>query len=197
MEAFRNKIEGVLDSIDLVRPESPDVKPTPSAVIVPTVVNDESPADSEILFTLRTQKVKTHKGQVSFPGGVYETKDSNLLQTALRETEEETGIDPQALTLAGMLNPYNTLTGYRIYPYLGFLDRRPELKISKIEIEKTFYVPLRYILDPSRISEHDIHWEGMTLRVKAIEWDKMIIWGATFNILVDLIRRVDDMMGGI
>jgi 8-oxo-dGTP pyrophosphatase MutT (NUDIX family) len=159
------------------------------------VVSGEDPAASQVLFTLRTQKVKAHKGQVSFPGGVYETGDHDLLQTALRETEEETGIAPESLTLAGMLRPYATLTGFLIHPFVGLLPERPALKIQRQEIEKSFYVPLGYLCDPASVDEMEIDWDGFKLQVKAYRWKGMIFWGATFNMLVDLTGRINRIKG--
>ena len=195
MEAFRKTIEPALDPIRPERPGSPDESPTPAAVIVPIVVSDADPAASEVLFTLRTKKVKAHKGQVSFPGGVFETEDHDLLATALRETEEETGIAPESLTLAGMLRPYATLTGFLIHPFVGLLPARPELRLHRVEIEKSFYVPLGHLCDPAHISEMEIDWEGFSLQVKAYRWEEMIIWGATFNMLVDLTGRINRIKG--
>jgi 8-oxo-dGTP pyrophosphatase MutT (NUDIX family) len=189
MATVREKIGSVLDPVEAMRPEAPHARPVASAVIVPIVVNEEVPLASELLFTLRTRRVKNHKGQVSFPGGVFENRDENLLQTAVRETREETGIEPESYTVAGMMKPYGTLTGYRIYPFVGLLDERPLLTVNTIEIEKSFYVPLGFLLDPSRIEECAIDWEGCELRMKAFKWEGMIIWGATFNILVDMIER--------
>jgi 8-oxo-dGTP pyrophosphatase MutT (NUDIX family) len=195
METLRKMLEGVLEPVAPVRPESIDEKPTPAAVIVPIVVDEGRPLSSEVLFTLRTQAVKSHKGQVSFPGGVIEPGDHDLLETALRETQEETGIAPENFTLAGMLEVYDTLTGFRIQPFIGLLESRPKLALQHVEIEKAFYVPLGFLVDRSHVAEHDISWEGMTLRVGAYKWEDMIIWGATFNILVDFVNRIHKIRG--
>ena len=188
-------LEGVLEPVAAVRPESIDEKPTPAAVIVPIVVDGEHPLASEVLFTLRTQAVKSHRGQVSFPGGVIEPGDHDLLETALRETQEETGIPPEDFTLAGMLGVYNTLTGFKIQPFIGLLESRPKLALHRVEIERAFYVPLGFLVDRSHVAEHDISWEGITLRVGAYRWEDMIIWGATFNILVDFVGRIHKIRG--
>ncbi len=137
----------MLDDAAPLRPEAQDVRPVPAAVIVPVVVDASSPAKSELLFTLRTQTVKAHKGQVSFPGGAFEPGDANILETALRETMEETGIEPKSLKIAGSLNAYDTITDFRIYPFVGLLSRRPELRLQECEIEKAFYVPMDFLRD--------------------------------------------------
>ena len=185
----RERIRGALDPVEAIRPDDPHAKPVAAAVIIPIVVNEDAPLQSELLFTLRTQTVKDHKGQVSFPGGVFEDGDGSLLETAMRETREETGIEPTSYEVAGAMKPLSTLTGYRIYPFVGLLAGRPGLEISRVEIEKAFYVPLGFILDPSHIAEHEIDWDGFKLQLNAFRWEGMIIWGATFNILVDMIAR--------
>ena len=191
MDDFLKKFAAVLDHGEPMRPDSQNIRPVPAGVIVPVVVNAGSPVKSEVLFTLRTQTVKDHKGQVSFPGGAFEPEDANILETALRETLEETGIEPQSIEIAGALHTYDTITNFRIYPFVGLLSRRPELKINEVEIEKAFYVPMDFLCHESNIGEYEIIWEGSALRAPAYRWDDMVIWGATFNMLVDLKKRIN------
>ncbi len=191
MISFVDKIKSVLDPLEPVRPASSLASHSvAAAVIVPVVVNEERLDSCEILFTLRTNRVKNHKGQVSFPGGVFESGDENLVHTAKRETWEETGIDPSSYAVAGAILPYDTVTGYRIYPFVGLFDHRPALCLNKIEIERAFFVPVRFFLDTTNISEHSIEWEGKQLQMKAFVWEGMVIWGATFNILMDMTQRL-------
>jgi 8-oxo-dGTP pyrophosphatase MutT (NUDIX family) len=160
----------------------------PAGVLVPFI--QEGDGALSLLFTLRTMKVKDHKGQVSFPGGVFEDGDGSLLHTALRETREEIGLEPDRVEVLGRLRPYDTITGYRIHPFVGVLDGRPEVTPSDVEIEEVFFVGLETLMDRSTFQESSVQWEGRVYEVRAYEWGGPVIWGATANILSELIERL-------
>ena len=163
-------------------------EPVPAAVLVPVV--KETDGAVSLLFTERTMKVKEHKGQVSFPGGVAEEGDESYLDTALRETEEEIGLVRDGVRVQGRLRPYDTITGYRIHPFVATLEGRPEVNTSDIEIEQVFYVGLDRLMDAGTFQESSVEWDGKTYAVRAYEWGGPVIWGATANILTELIERL-------
>jgi 8-oxo-dGTP pyrophosphatase MutT (NUDIX family) len=160
----------------------------PAGVLVPVVEEDDG--SLSMLFTRRTMKVKDHKGQVSFPGGVAEEGDATLLDTALRETREEIGLAPDLVRVVGRLRPYDTITGYRIHPFVGLLRGRPRVTPSDVEIDEVFFVGMATLMDEATFRESSVEWEGEVYTVRAYEWGGPLIWGATANILSELIGRL-------
>jgi len=194
-KGFAEKINDILDPIAPPESQNLPAKPVPAGVIVPIVINENDFLFSELLLTLRTSEVKDHKGQVSFPGGVCEKRDENLLETAIRETFEEIGIEKSLYKIAGMLKPYTTVTGYTIFPFVGLLDKKPPVKANPIEIEKVFYAPLGIFMDSSKIEEGNIVFRNQNYFIKGVRWEGMLIWGATYNIIMDLVERLKKFPG--
>jgi 8-oxo-dGTP pyrophosphatase MutT (NUDIX family) len=156
-----------------------------AAVLVPLVVRSEP----LLLFTRRTEGLVRHAGQVSFPGGLAEPKDNSPLQTALRETEEETGIAAGAVTMAGYLSQVRTGTGFDIQPVVGVLGPGIVLAPDPAEVSLVFEAPLAFFRDPaSRACESR---NGRPCTVFA--WEGHEIWGATAAIIVDLVTRLGNM----
>ncbi|MBW2263474.1 MAG: CoA pyrophosphatase [Deltaproteobacteria bacterium] len=160
----------------------------PAGVLVPVI--KERDGSVSVLFTQRTMKVKDHKGQVSFPGGVEEEGDGSLLETALRETMEEIGLGREKVGVKGRLRPYDTITGYRVHPFVGVIEGRPEVTVSDDEIEHVFFVGLDTLMDEATFRQTRIEWDGRVHEVRAYEWGGPVIWGATANILSELIERL-------
>ena len=116
-----------------------------SAVLLPIYCNQGKPY---LLFTRRTRSVKSHKGQISFPGGVYQVGDDTLLDTALRETEEEIGLPRDRVELLGQLDDVFTMTSnYIISPFVALIPYPFEFKLSRREIEEIIEAPLGALLD--------------------------------------------------
>jgi 8-oxo-dGTP pyrophosphatase MutT (NUDIX family) len=161
------------------RPDPPMPEGTPAGVLVPLV---ESPGPS-LLFTLRTDLVLHHKGEISFPGGVRHDDDPDLVTTALRETEEELGIPPSAVEVLGTLPPVHTMvSGYVIVPFVGWLGVLPPLDPSPIEVAEVLQLDLARLAKVERevLSEMGRSWH-------AYELDGSLVWGATGRILHDLL----------
>jgi len=159
-----------------------------AGVLVPVI--KEGDGSVSVLFTQRTMTVKDHKGQVSFPGGVEEEGDGSLLDTALRETEEEIGLGKERVEIRGRLRPYDTITGYRVHPFVGVIEGRPEVRPSDEEIEQVFFVGLDTLMDEDTFRVTRVEWEGREYAIHAFEWGGPVIWGATANILSELIERL-------
>jgi len=154
----------------------------PAAVLVPVVLEPEP----TVLFTRRTETVRQHKGEVSFPGGSRHDDDPDLLTTALRETEEEVGIPREAVEVLGGLPPTQTfVTGYVIAPYVGLLHVRPEMVASPVEIAEVLEARIDVLLEierevPSPGGPHPMMF--------TYDLENVTVWGATGRILHDLLE---------
>lgn len=167
------------------RPPRP-AKLTPAAVLLPLIARDE-PA---VLFTERSPHLARHAGQVSFPGGRVEDSDISLVQTALRETQEETGIDPSFVTVAGFLDAYETGTGFAILPVVGLLSEGFALMPQPTEVARVFEVPLGFLLDPSNRQKNQTEWMGRMRTFYSFRYNGHYIWGATAAMLVNFGERL-------
>jgi 8-oxo-dGTP pyrophosphatase MutT (NUDIX family) len=158
----------------------------PAAVLVPVVRR----TDPTVLFTMRTENLARHAGQVSFPGGRLHHDDASLVITALRETREETGIDPELVDVAGFLDPYETGTGFAILPVVGLLEEGFSLRPNPQEVAEIFEVPLAFFLDPANCERESGEWRGRTRMFYAFRYKQHYIWGATAAIIVGLRDRI-------
>ena len=171
---------------------NPDLQPAaprelvPAAVLVPVVRR----ADPTVLFTRRTENLARHAGQVSFPGGRLHQEDASLVVTALRETREETGIDPELIDVAGFLDPYETGTGFAILPVVGLLEESFSLRPNPQEVAEIFEVPLAFFLDQANCERETGEWQGRTRTFYAFRYKQHHIWGATAAIIVSLRDRI-------
>jgi len=156
-----------------------------SAVLVPVLCKDGL---HQILFTKRSHQVVHHKGQVSFPGGMRHEDDKNLLETAIRETSEEIGLQKQDIEILGELDDHVTVSSkFIISPFVGFIPYPYDFKISHGEIDELFCVPVPALLQlTDAIQEHqDI--DGQVFRTYSYDYDGRVIWGATAGILHQLL----------
>lgn len=157
----------------------------PAAVLVPLVVRADAPS---LLLTKRTDHLHHHPGQISFPGGRVEAQDSTPVDTALRETEEEIGLDRRHVELLGALPDYYTGTGFRVTPVVGLVHPPFELQLDAFEVAEAFEVPLGHFLDPANHQRHSLVHEGRERQFHAMPYKDYFIWGATAGILMSLYR---------
>lgn len=155
----------------------------PASVLLPIVARSE---ELTMLFTRRTTHLRDHSGQISFPGGRVEPHDSDPERTALRETQEEIGLDPTQIELVARLPDYYTRTGYRITPVVGVVTPPFEITPDAYEVDEVFEVPLSFLLDPGNHQRHSLRFEGQTRWFYAIPYEGHYIWGATAGMLVNL-----------
>lgn len=161
-----------------------------AAVLIPIVARPEP----TVLFTQRTAHLTSHSGQVSFPGGRRDTSDLSLLQTALRETREETGIESRFITVAGYLPRYRTGTGYDIAPVVGVLTQDFVLTPNPQEVAEIFEAPLDFFLDPANRRIETRIWGARERTFYVFAPEGRTIWGATAAILVDFAARLTAAM---
>lgn len=157
-----------------------------AAVLIPIVMRDQP----MVLFTTRSPHLSRHAGQVSFPGGRSDPGDVSLTATALREMEEEIGIAPEFVTIAGYLEPYETVTGFAVLPVVGLLRDDFTLTMDRREVDGVFEVPLAVLLDPESLEDERLEINGHSRRVYSFQHADNRIWGATAGMIVNLRERL-------
>lgn len=167
---------------------SPHLRPTgplrPAAVLVPVIDHGDH---LTVLFTRRTEHLRAHAGQISFPGGRAEPGDASAEATALRETREEIGLSPAHVHVLGRLDTYVTRTGFRVIPFVGLLSPPLTLRPDPGEVAEMFEVPLDHLLDPAhhrQIARDD------GARFHTISYGRYHIWGATAGMVVNLTEHL-------
>jgi 8-oxo-dGTP pyrophosphatase MutT (NUDIX family) len=160
----------------LIKPETL----VPAAVLIPLV----GATDTEVILTQRAKHLKHHAGQISFPGGRVEQHDDGPLAAALRESEEEIGLDPAHVEIAGFLHPYITITGYVVTPVVGFLGDGYNVAADQVEVDEVFKVPMAHLLDPENWVRRNREFMGVPVSYYEISWQNRNIWGATAAMLI-------------
>ena len=161
-----------------------------AAVLIPLFKRD---GKSYLLFTRRTDTVEHHKGQISFPGGRQDKKDRNLLATALREAEEEMGIQEKDVRLLGELVDVCTIsTDYCISPFLALIPYPYPFKVNHHEIKEVIEVPLSALRDGRQFREETHEKDGQTFPVYFYQYQNHTIWGATARILKQLLALLPE-----
>lgn len=158
-----------------------------ASVLFPIVLREEG---ATVLLTQRTDHLRDHAGQISFPGGRVEESDLSPEHTALREAEEEIGLAPRHAEIIGFLPEYRTVTGYRITPVVAFLTPPFDLRPDPSEVAEVFEVPLCFLMDPANHERHSRVYQGRTRHFFAMPYGRHFIWGATAGIIVMLARAL-------
>lgn len=151
-----------------------------AAVLVPVV---DRGAGAALLLTTRAAHLKHHPGQVSFPGGKVEAEDGTALATALRETEEEIGLERTFVQPIGQLAAHQTGTGFRIIPVLAIVQPGFTLRLDTSEVGDAFEVPLEFLMNGANYQRHRRVWQGRPREFHAVPFGERVIWGATAAIL--------------
>ncbi|MFK7957485.1 MAG: CoA pyrophosphatase [Lysobacterales bacterium] len=162
----------------------------PAAVLVPLVFRDQW----QVIFTHRTEKLSNHGGQISFPGGRRESADRSFVDTALRESQEEIGLDPQQVSLMGFLDSVPVITGFGVVPVVGLVAGEPRLKMDPREVQAVFEVPLAFLLDQQNYRQETLQRAGRTARFHVIEYESWRIWGATAAMAANFAQRMTGVM---
>ncbi len=160
---------------------------TAAAVLVPIV---DHPAGLTVLFTERSSDLRRHAGQVSFPGGRLEPGDAGPVATALRETEEEIGLDRHNVEVIGFLPGHLIISGYRVTPVVAFVKPGAPLRLDPVEVAAVFEVPLRHILDAANHRPRPREIDGEVITLHDIPYNTHNIWGATAGMLITFRRFV-------
>ena len=180
-------IRQILTHKGVVTPKSSNLKP--SAVLVPIVERDNG---LHLLFTQRTEHLKHHAGQISFPGGRMDKTDTDLIHTALRETEEEIGVTKDYIEVIGKLPIQPTVSGYIIQPIVAIIENHYEMTINPDEVADAFEVPLDFLLDESNRSHVYKEFNGQRYPIYSIPYQERDIWGATAGIIVAFSKQLQN-----
>jgi 8-oxo-dGTP pyrophosphatase MutT (NUDIX family) len=160
----------------------------PAAVLVPIVDHPRL----TVLFTERAADLREHAGQVSFPGGRLEPRDSDPAAAALRETEEEIGLAPGGIEILGYLSDSLVGARYRVTPVVGLV--RPGFTVvpDPVEVAGAFEVPFDFLMDPANHRTSERIWNGAPVTIYELPYDGHRIWGATAGMLVALYHVLTD-----
>jgi 8-oxo-dGTP pyrophosphatase MutT (NUDIX family) len=166
-------------------PEQRALATIPAAVLIAITERDEP----GVILTVRREHLRTHAGQIAFPGGRLDPGE-DAVQAALREAEEELVLRPASVEVAGAIDEYRTVTGYVVTPVIGVIPPDLSLQPHEHEVADWFEAPLDYLLDPSNQQLQTAVFAGRERRYWQIEWNGRRIWGATAAMLINLSRRL-------
>lgn len=158
-----------------------------AGVLVPLVATSHG---FDLLFTTRTEHVETHKGQVSFPGGMVDPVDTDITATALRETREEIGLPDSHVRVIGLLDDIPTPTGFVITPVVGIIGNLPQLSPNNQEVADVFQVPLGFFAETSSVRTEEREFRGRSHLVYFYDHNDRTIWGVTAVIIRSLLKRL-------
>jgi 8-oxo-dGTP pyrophosphatase MutT (NUDIX family) len=158
---------------------------TPAAVLFPIV---QHPDELRVLLTQRTDHLRDHAGQISFPGGRIEDDDPSPVHAALREAEEEIGLARERVEVLGFLPEYRTGTGFSVQPVVALVMPPLELSLDAFEVAEAFEVPLSFILDPDNFQRHTLEVRGRLRQYFAVPYGERYIWGATAGMIASLLQ---------
>ena len=151
-----------------------------AAVLIPIQL---SPAGNRIILTQRSDQLRHHPGQISFPGGSHEPQDRDLAETALRESQEEIALAPELVRVIGYLPDYPTITGFRVTPIVGIVAEEATVEPDEQEVAAIHYLPLQSLIEGQGLREKSIEHEGFKYPVTEIMYEDIRIWGATAGML--------------
>ncbi len=168
-------------------PQTLEINPrTPAAAVLLLMYEHED--DIFVVFQRRTEQVRDHKGQISFPGGAQDPEDVDLLATALRETHEEIGVLPEHVDVLGRLDDMTTISNFRITPFVGWLSRYPyDWRFSDEEVAYLIEAPLRVLMDPATLVPDRRSINGRDYVFSSYQFGADLIWGATARMLTNFL----------
>jgi 8-oxo-dGTP pyrophosphatase MutT (NUDIX family) len=166
-------------------PEVRDAADVEAAVLI-AITDRQQPG---VILTVRRQDMRTHAGQVAFPGGRIDPGET-VAEAALREAHEELLLNREAVELIGSIEPYRTITGYVVTPVVGVVPPDLPLTPHEHEVADWFEAPLAFVLDTANQHRRTVSFEGKTRHYYEIVWEERRIWGATAAMIVNLSRRL-------
>lgn len=163
---------------------------TPAAVLVALIQHRSGPT---VLFTRRTHTLSRHAGEISFPGGRVDPCDACNVSAALREAEEEVGLSPAAVEPLGFLDPYDTISAFRVLPVVACVQPGAVLRLDPAEVVEAFEVPLAFLLDEANCETVGAEFRGRVRHYVQFRHGPHRIWGATAAMLVNFRQRLAEV----
>lgn len=163
-----------------------------AAAVLIAVSRPAHQAPSRIILTLRSEKLRSHSGQVSLPGGSCDSGDVDATATALREAEEEIGLPRSAVEILGQMGEIALPSGFRITPVVGLIEPGLELTPCPHEVASIFHPPLELLMTPTAYSRSTAHYRGAERTILELPYEGYRIWGATAAILYSLAQRLQN-----
>ncbi len=160
----------------------------PAAVLVALIDRADGP---RVLLTRRNEALRVHGGQISFPGGSIDARDTDPVAAALREADEEVGLGAAHLLPLGYLDPFVTITGFHVFPVVAKVSRDYVPRLDPAEVAEAIEVPLDFLLDPRNVNELEVDWQGRRRSLLEYRYQGHRIWGATAAMLVNFRRRLE------
>tara|TARA_B100000482_G_scaffold84405_1_gene60313 strand:- start:734 stop:1333 length:600 start_codon:yes stop_codon:yes gene_type:complete len=182
-----DSIKQKLEQINLTDP----TKYKKAGVLI-LLIKDKDDEEYKILFTKRSEQLKTHSGEVSFPGGKWEEGDSNLYQTALRESNEEINLDMENVTKLGPLNFLLSRHKIEVNPFVGYLNQLQDFK-GNFEIDEIFTVPISFLMNEENIEYKEFNRNDLKVYIPSWVYNGNRIWGLTAMIAADFLNICFDV----
>lgn len=158
-------------------------EPLRDAAVLIGLVGRPRSGGLDLIMIRRTDSLRVHSGEVALPGGKIDPDDASPVEAALREAEEEVGLLPSAVQPVGLLAPYPTPSGFRVFPVIGLVDGTPALVANPGEVAEVFSVPLDFVLDPGNHREEFFDHASGRRHYFSLQYGRHRIWGVTGNIL--------------
>ncbi|CAM2967337.1 CoA pyrophosphatase [Vibrio mytili] len=150
----------------------------------------DRPDGLQVILTKRAEHLRHHPGQISFPGGKFEAQDVSLVNTALRETQEEIGVENEHIRIFGQLPKLPTISYFNVTPFLAFVSPDYKLRIDPNEVEYVFEVPANHLLNPNKLYSSKFRLRNGQHRVFAIPFHQHFIWGMTAQIIESMQKHI-------
>ena len=179
-------IDSIKQKLEKLNPSKP-TNLKKAGVLIAILNYDEYIDSPSIIYTQRSSIVSTHSGEVSFPGGMMEDIDTDLYQTALRESHEEMNLDPSIVTRIGRLNYLISRYDIEVNPFVAVIDEKPNLE-GNSEIEEIFEVPIEFLLNKNNMTTQTFQRDNMKLEMPTWYYNDQKIWGLTAMITADLLN---------
>ena len=188
-------IDSIKQKLEKLNPSKP-TNLKKAGVLIAILNYDEYIDSPSIIYTQRSSIVSTHSGEVSFPGGMMEDIDTDLYQTALRESHEEMNLDPSIVTRIGRLNYLISRYDIEVNPFVAVIDEKPHLE-GNSEIEEIFEVPIEFLLNKNNMTTQTFQRDNMKLEMPTWYYNDQKIWGLTAMITADLLNICFDANIGV
>ena len=188
LAAYLDRLRLRLRRADAVERPTPGTERKAAAVLVPLLARND---ELRVLYTRRSDRLVSHRGEVAFPGGRFDRRDPHLLAAALRETHEEVGIEPQIVDVLGSFEARRThSTNILVTPFVGMVQGAPELRPDPKEVAELFEVPLSTLADPRHRASHRWQNNGVALSRPAILYEGQVIWGLTYELTIRFLELI-------